>query len=211
MFKPLSLDVSCPARFQDFVNRKLERHFLAPVHEMFRYPLKPKKSETLFEFTIANNLLTVVSGLSSLCYKQTNTLGDNRDRFKSIIVDHYPWTEEPSLQFTHDQWASVIYRTYRNSMAHALGVEGKGERVEFLRIRTKSSNRIRGHSEKKLEAIESSASRPAWSATLRKDASRTILHLEGFYWGIRKLVESLSTSSVRMIIADDYLSKKANW
>jgi hypothetical protein len=211
MFKPLNLDVACPVRFQEFVSRKLERHFLAPVHEMFRYPLKPKKAETLFEFTIANNLLTVVSGLSTLCYKQTSKLGDNRDRFKSTIVDHYPWAEEPSLQFTHDQWASEVYRTYRNSMAHALGVEKKGDRMEFLRIRIRSSDRIRGHSEKKLEAIELSASRPAWSATLRKDSSRTILHLEGFYWGVRKLIESLSASSARMAIADDYLSKKANW
>jgi hypothetical protein len=211
MFKPLSLDVTCPARFQEFVSRKLERHFLAPVHEMFRYPLKPKKTETLFEFTIANNLLTVVSGLSTLCYKHTNRPGDNRDRFKSIIADHYPWSAEPSLQFTRDQWASEIYRTYRNSMAHALGVEGKGDRVEFLRIRIKSGNRIRGHSEKKLEAIELSAIRPAWSATLRKDSSRTILHLEGFYWGIRKLIESISTSSARMAVVDDYLSKKASW
>ena len=210
MFKPLSLDVTCPARFQEFASSKLERHFLAPVH-LFRHPLKPKKSETLFEFTIANNLLTVISGLSTLCCKQTNRLGDNRDRFKSIIVDHYPWADKPNMQFTHDQWAEEIYRTYRNSMAHALGIEGKGNRVKLFRIRVKSGNGASGHNEKKLEAIELSASRPAWSATLRKDSSRTILHLEGFYWGIRKLIESLSASSARMMVADNYLSKKPNW
>jgi hypothetical protein len=96
-------------------------------------------------------------------------------------------------------------------MAHALGIEGKGNLVKFFRIRTQTGGRIRGHSEKKLEAIELSASRPAWSPTLRKDASKTVLHLEGFYWGVRKVIESLSASSARMSIADDYLSKKANW
>ena len=211
MFKPLSLHSSCSTRFRDFSERKLQRHFLAPVHEMFRYPLGPKKAQTLFEFTIANNLLSVVSGLSALCYKSTRKPGDSGNRFRKILVDHYPWSEEPSLPSTRDDWASELYKTYRNPLAHALGVDEKGNRVEFLRIRVRSHGRLRGHSEKELEAMESSATRPSWSATLKKDASRTILHLEGFYWGVRKLTEILSGSATHMAIADDYLRKKANW
>lgn len=211
MFKPLILHSSCPARFSDFAKRKLQKHFLAPVHEMFRYPLGSRKTQTLFEFTIANNLLSVVSGLSALCYKPTGKPGDSGRRFRRILIDHYPWSDEPSLPSTQDDWASELYKTYRNPLAHALGVDAKGSRVEFLRIRVRSSERIRGHSEKELEAIETSVTRPPWSATLKKDASRTVLHLEGLYWGVRKLTEAVSGSAARMAIADEYLRKRANW
>ena len=196
MFRSLGLHSSCPARFSQFVERKLEKHFLAPVHEMFRYPLRSKKTETMFEFTIANNLLSVVSGLSALCYKPTRAPGDSGHRFRQVLLDHYPWSEEPSSPSTRDHWAAELYNTYRNPLAHALGVDKKGNRVEFLRTRVRSHGRLRGHSEKELEGMETSTRRPPWSATLKKDASRTILHLEGFYWGVRKLTEAVSASTV---------------
>ena len=211
MFQPLKLDVSCPLTFSDFVSKKLEKHFLAPVHEMFRYPLLNRSRETHFEFTIANNLLAVISGLSTLCYKPKKIRGDTGDRFRKTLIDHYPWQEEPTGGLPQHEWALELYKTYRNSLAHALGIERKGALIKFLRIRAKRGDKFRGHSERKLKAIETSVARPGWSPTLQKDSLRTVLHLEGLYWGTRRLTENLSASTLQMKQADAYLKKRANW
>ena len=63
-----------------------------------------------------------------------------------------------------------------------------------------------GHTERGVEALEE-VSRPAGlSPVLRSDEGRVVLLVEALYWGVRKMLVTLSSDRARMANAERFLA-----
>jgi hypothetical protein len=206
---PLKLDDGCSGLFRRFVEKKVCVHFLGPTREMFRSGIRRDSELTAFEGTIVSNLMAVIGGISTICYPSHGR--DSGMRFQRTVIDHYPWSCEPTVDIDRPSWAATLYYRYRNPFAHALGIDDEQRSIKSTRIPYRSSKRLRGYSEAELTRLESSVERPDWPETLRFNSLRILLHTEGLYWGTRRLIESASSNGNCMIAAHKFLRSSAHW
>jgi hypothetical protein len=203
------LDVNCSPNFRKFIETKLTRHYLLPVRDLMQQPRTSQRKEIHFDFAIANTLLSLVSGVSALVYPRSWNPGD---KFKTLLEQHYPWTEEPSTGTVGSSAASIIYKTFRNPLAHALGIEGGSKLVVFKRRFKPAGASKRGYYLRELAMIEKSPARPSgWSATLTESPTKIVLLLDGFYWGCHRMVESVSRDTAAMQRAEGFLGSVKHW
>lgn len=181
----LLLSPSCSPNFRRFVEAKLAKLYLQPLRDLFRHPRAASRNQAYFDFTIANTLLSLVSGISALTYPPT--MGSGR-KFKMLLEQHYPWSSEPPSGTVGAAGAQIIYETFRNPLTHALGIEGSTRLVVFKRrYRPTSNGGIRGDHLREITVIERSLTRPpGWSATLTEKPDKVVLLLDGFYWGVAR-------------------------
>jgi hypothetical protein len=122
----LSLPAGLPLDLEKLLRDQLETQ-LADVHSMMRLPIKDDPGlQAGCNFTIAQVLLSVVSGVSVTLYEPSklNMQGVSGPLFKGVLEKHYPWDEErhlPGAQVDADG-AKQLYQLFRNPLAHALGV-----------------------------------------------------------------------------------------
>ena len=150
-------------------------------------------------------LLAAIGGLSVTLYKHT---GGSGKRFRNLLIDHYPWTEEPASTVSPSDAADIIYSVFRNPITHDLGVDtekkAKTSKVKIKRLATK--NKTSGLPESDIEKLEISNSRYHMSATITVRADATVLLVEALYWGIRYMVENLTSDNIKMLEAENYLA-----
>jgi hypothetical protein len=118
----------------------------------------------------------------------------------------YPWDTEPTAAINDPKrGATILYETFRNPMAHALGFQDP-EPPEAIRITRFPGE---GLNDQDLEAIETSVQRPSavlgGAPTLRTNDGAIELNAESFYWGAREMVRRLTADSARMARADAFL------
>jgi len=206
---PLQLDPHCSANFRKFVETKLTKHYVLPLRELFQQPRQAQRKEIHFGFAIANTLLSLVSGISALTYPRP--WGPGR-KFKTLLEQHYPWNSEPPSGTIGPSGARIIYETFRNPLAHALGIEEGSKVVVFKRLYKPTGDGHRGYHLREIEAIERSLDRPSsWSATLTEKPAKVVLLLDGFYWGCRRMIEKISADQAAMQRAEAYLGSIKNW
>jgi hypothetical protein len=204
-YTPLTLDPSTPARVRGLIE-SIENHYFSDVHTMLKLPRPDRRLTAGCNFAIAQVLAAVVSGLSVTLYTHS---GGSGQRFKSLLIDYFPWNREPTTAVTPQRAAETIYEVFRNPLTHDLGLDlAKKARTPQVKIkRLASKDKTTGLSERQLRALESTTARPTMSAavTIRSDA--TVLLVEALYWGLRCTVEALTRDTARMVSAESFLAR----
>ena len=196
-YVPLKTAPTTPPAVQDFLTQKLDRHFLRPVHALLLAPAPPVGE---FHGTIANVLLDVVSGVSEL----TRTRGRSGDKFRWLLALHYPWADEQVTGVDVTTCVDLIYSSFRNPFAQALGVDGDGNRLMlagegFL-------------SEEALASFEESGVRPSGlSRTVELMGDGARLRIRELYWGVRRMIEACTGDAAAMATAEAHLPAKRYW
>jgi hypothetical protein len=173
-----------------------------------QHPRQLRRNEIHFDFMIAGTLLSLVSGVSALTYPKSWKSGK---KFKTLLESHYPWNEEPLSGTRGHSGTKIIYDTFRNPLAHELGIKEGDTTVVFKRIYQPSPQGRRGYHLRELAAIEQSPTRPPWSATLTEKPDKVVLLLDGLYWGCRRMIESVSRDQDAMQRAEAFLSAAKHW
>lgn len=204
-YKPLDIDPSTPTRVKQLIG-SVENHYFSDIHTMLKLPRPERRLTAGCNFTIAQVLAAAISGLSVTLYAHSDGSGQ---RFKSLLVNYYPWNREPPSAVTPQRGAETVYGVFRNPLTHDLGLDlekrAKTPQVKIKRLASK--NKTTGLSERQITLLESTAHRPRMSAavTIRPDA--TVLLVEALYWGTRCMVETITRDSARMATADAFLAR----
>jgi hypothetical protein len=102
----------------------------------------------------------------------------------------------------------MIYSLFRNPLAHDLGLDlerkRRTQRVVIKRLTTGEG--AVGHSESGVEALESIERPSRLSPLLHIEGTRVVLLVEAFYWGVRKMLSTLSADATRVAAAEAFLS-----
>jgi len=186
---------------------KLERHYLQPVHAMFRLPLPHYRIVAEFQFGIAHLLLAAVAGVSTTLYAQS---GSNGERFRQTLLGYYPFTLEPVGAIPAINAARTLWSVFRNSLAHDLGFDvekqAKTPETKLLRVLTKAPSGARGLTERMIERLEDSYVRPAKKPTIAIRPDATVLFIDVLYWGVRCMTQNLLADTARIQRAEKFLA-----
>jgi hypothetical protein len=210
-YRPLQLHSSTPARFRSFVKRKLDRHFLIPARELLKLPRAHSPVDAQFTTTVANTLISVISGVSVLGF--TADRKNAGTKFKTILERCFPWNEEPAGAPPPTTAAQLLYDYFRNPLAHAVGIGPDGKQVMLLRkIFRTADGQARGYFERELVALESASRRPAGPRpTVIETTEGARVNVDGLYWGVRVMVERATSHTDLMTEADRQLALWGHW
>ncbi len=202
-YVPLALDPEPGPRVKNVI-RRLEDHYFRDVHAMLRLPAPAMDISPGCNFAIAQVLASVVSGVSVTLYKHS---GHKGARFKGLLVDYYPWSEEPEPPEDTSEAARLIYALVRNPLTHDLGLDletkCRTQRVVVKRLLT--DRKTCGHTDQGVEALETTARPRRMSPTIKVQGERVVLLVEALYWGIRKMLLNLNADRKRMAAAEAFL------
>jgi len=200
---PLELDPRPGPRVSKLI-RRLEDHYFRDVHAMLRLPAPTIDVTPGCNFAIAQVLASVVSGVSVTLYRHS---GHKGARFKGLLVDYYPWSEEPQPPGDAREPASMIYALVRNPLTHDLGLdlETKRRTKKVIVKRLTTDHGTCGHTEAGVEALETKARPRRMSPTIKVEADRVVLLVEAFYWGTRRMLLDLVADTRRTAAAEAFL------
>lgn len=157
--------------------------YLNEIHSLLSVPAKPAELiERQFEFSAAVMLLSVVAGASTTIYGRQGSSGS---LFRGILTDFYPWDLDPPVGRNPPEAAQALYKYFRNPLVHSVGIGDGKRKVKLGRI-------FPGVPGVQQEArIDELACRsgPPGRPTMRFEPDRMVLWLDGFYWGVRQMVE----------------------
>jgi hypothetical protein len=95
-------------------------------------------------------LAAVVSGVSVTLYSHSGSKGK---RFKGLLIDYYPWSDETMPLRNDAEYARMVYALFRNPLTHDLGLDlekrVKTQKVVIKRL-TISNGKV-GHTERGVE------------------------------------------------------------
>lgn len=178
----LKVDPSIPTRVRDVI-RRLEDPYLRDVRCMLRLPVPNYRLIVGCNFAISQVLTGAIGGLSTTLYRHSRYKGE---RFKGLLVDHYPWTCASGNIVSPTHAAEVIYSLVRNPLTHNLGLDlekkAKTGTVLLKRLGTKINGRSRGLSERSIERLESTDQRFATSPTVGVRTDATVVLVQALYW-----------------------------
>lgn len=199
----LALEPKPGPRVGDLI-RRLEDHYFRDIHVMLRLPSPAIEVTAGCNFAIAQVLASVVSGVSVTLYKHSGSKGA---RFKGLLVDYYPWSEEPGPPPDVSESARMIYALVRNPLTHDLGLDLETKRrTQKVVVKRLTTDHGRcGHTEAGVEALEAKARPLRLSPTLKVQADRVVLLVEALYWGIRRTLFNLNADTKRMAAAEAFL------
>jgi hypothetical protein len=202
-YKPLVIDPATPRRVKSLV-QSLENHYFSDVRTMLKLPQPDRGLIAGCNFAIAQVLAAAVSGVSVTLYSHT---GGSGMRFKSLLKDFYPWSDELKNAVTPEDDADVIYSVIRNPLTHDLGLDlhnkRKGQKILIKRLALAGG---KGLSEKLIEQLEAPTRSLKMSPTVTVGSGQTVVLVEAFYWGVRRMIENLSTDHSRMQVAETFLA-----
>ena len=206
-YRPLILPATTPPRVRRLIDR-IEILSFSDVHSMLRLPLHHYRVGAGCNFAIAHVLMAVIGGVSTTLYRHTGHVGE---RFKGVLVDYFPWDLEPTGSVPPANASEIIYEVFRNPITHDLGLDVKkksaGLQVKIKRMKTSTrAGRDRGLTERQIEKLEASASRPRASATVTVASHKKVLFVEPLYWGVRRMIERLAADAPRIHTAEQFLS-----
>lgn len=207
----LQLDPNTPTTVRKFVVGSVENLYFSDIHAMFRLPMPDRNVGAGQNFAIAQILMAVIGGVSTTLYNQE---GETGDLFKGVIEEYFPWDAEPVLEVTPRAASAIIYDVFRNPLTHSAGMfmNWRGNKRYLVHknyvVKVKrllDQTKTKGHTEKWLENLEASRTRPRMGQTLKVVSHKKVLLVEGLYWGVRRMIEKLTTDVVRMQKAEKFL------
>jgi hypothetical protein len=161
-----------------------------------------------FQFGIAHLLLGAIAGVSTTLYAQS---GSNGQRFRQLLLDYYPFNLEPANSVPPIDAVRTLWSVFRNSLAHDLGFDvekhAKTTETKLLRVLTKMPSGTRGLTERMIEKLEDSSTRPAQKPTVAIRPDATVLFVDVLYWGVRRMMESILADNNRVQTAEQFLAK----
>ncbi len=205
-YQLLRLAAETPSLVERMIRVALEPQ-LRDIHTMFRLPMRARGLEAGCNFAIAHNLLALISGISVTLYEHD---GGSGELFQRLMDDVY-WKIDPPEGIDPSKATDVLYKEFRNVLTHDLGIaidydqKTKKRRVVQPDFRL-VIKKYEGLSEEVLELREIALTRPEMSATLRVEGKTATLLVDGLYWGLRRLVETLTHDKARMKRAEAFLS-----
>lgn len=206
-YRPLLLPAGPGPHATDLI-RRLEGHYLQDVHAMLRLPQPSVDIHAGCNFAIAQVLCAVIGGLSTTLYMQE---GGNGHRFKGILIDYYPWDEEPIDERRDSEHAALIYSMFRNPLTHDLGLDlhsaSRSPKAIVKRLVVQAQQV--GHTERGVEDLEADQRPGNLSPVLRRDRERVVLMVEAMYWGVRRLIVRIAADTERMAGAESFFVKRA--
>lgn len=215
-YQPLRVARRTPKNVLTFLRDHVDMEF-HDVHCMLRLPLKSKGLDAGCNFAAASFLLSLVAGLSTALFRQT---GYDGERFREMLENFYPWDVEPAGAVRkRSDGSAILYQLFRNPLAHALGLDTKQVGGGSSKVVVLSTDRRRVRldvakgrlSERKLEQLEGSVTRPKWArGTIIMDRRRRKLLVPGLYWGVREMVRRLTHDRARMADANRFLRRWRN-
>src|SRR5262249_14219972 len=122
----------------------------------------------------------------------------------------YPFADEPASAPSKRETAATLWSVFRNPLAHDLGFDtekkSKTPQTRYLRKFTKTNRGVRGLTEQMIERLEDHSARPVPTATVQIRPDATVLYVDIFYWGVRRMAESLFSDSARVSKAEAFLT-----
>jgi len=185
--------------------RRLEDLYFSDVHAMLRLPAPAIGVTAGCNFAIFQVLASVVSGVSVTLYKHS---GHKGARFKGLLVDYYPWSEEPQPPSDPSHASELIYSLFRNPLTHDLGLdlEKKSRTKKAIIKRIMTGQKKSGRTEAGIEELEGVKRPPRLSPTIKFETDRVVLTVDAFYWGIRKMLLNLNADRKRIAEAENFLN-----
>lgn len=203
-YLPIQLGPAADKSIQKLVEGRVDL-YLRDVHAMLRLPLPEAEIDSGCNFALAATLCSVVAGLSRIFLVTTRGAGE---AFRNVLAE-YPYAEEPAGAIVGIDFAAHLYDTYRNNLAHSLGVNvaWNGAEYEIESFGTvKIARQWPSISQDRLKELEGDV-RPTWlGKTLELDGRTYKLGVESLYWGVRNLTQRLAstkpyTDSARKILS----------
>lgn len=185
--------------------RRLEDHYFRDVHAMLRLPAPTIGVTAGCNFAIFQVLASVVSGVSVTLYEHSGGTGA---RFKGLLKNYYPWSEEPPPLSDPSHASEQIYSLFRNPLAHDLGLDlkTKSRTKKAIIKRLMTDQKKSGRTEKGIENLEAVERPKQLSPTIKIEADRVVLLVDAFYWGIRKMLLNLIADRKRIAEAENFLN-----
>jgi hypothetical protein len=207
MFRPTTVDAATPRAVRAFVSQVMDV-YLADIHAMLRLPRPEVNIVEGCNFSIVAVLMNIISGVSVVLYEPPANRQATARKFIETAKGFYPWDTEPVAAIDNPgEGAEILYGSFRNPMAHALGFQEPEPPGPLSVTRFPGP----GLAEADLETIETSIGRPnqalRGAPTLMRDsATRALsLNVESFYWGVRELLRRLTADAARVALAEKYL------
>ena len=205
-YLPVSRPNKLPPHVSATVDR-LERYYLEEVHVMLRLPIANYRLASTCTFSCAQTLLAVIGGISTMLYAHRD--GSPGKDFKDMLVDFYPWDQEPTAGVMPAEGAKIMYEVFRNPLAHNLGAHLR-RKPATPKIKIKRGGRGRGQkdglTEEMIERLEREP-RPRMSAVVTvRPGDATVLFVEPLFWGVRVMVSRLLKDEPRMAKAESFLA-----
>ena len=195
----LRLSDDFPEPLEAFVRGSLEP-YLMDVHYMLGVTgpvTDPGLPPHLLGRSIALTLLTVVSSAADTLYARDE---NNREKFIGVLEAYYPWDQAQAGGVSKEEAAELLYKEFRNPIAHRAGIRPAGGRVMGIYLP------FPGSPDPYPEIIELERSdRPPSDATLNIDSTTCFLEVRTFYWGVRKMIEAITGDRSRWADMVDWL------
>lgn len=192
-YKPLTQVASTPPLVNQLI-RNLEKNCFSNIHTLLALPVLNVTGAKNRNFAITQLIVAAISGISVTLYAHNGSSGK---RFKNLLIEYFPWDEEPDNGVSREDASETLYSVIRNPLTHDLGIDienkRKGKKIVLKRKIT---------SIEKLESLE----RPTpLSPTIRITNDKTVVLIESLYWGTRKMTERLLEDKSRMQNAENFL------
>ena len=205
-YQKLVLCVDTPPTVREMITKSIESLSFGDVHTMLRLPIRDKEPNkelgAACTFAITHVLLSVISGVSGTLYDPSRSKDGNWDvgeKFKKLLIQYFPWDHEPEPRLRPEASAGIIYDVFRNPLTHSLGLNtNRRKRIEI--------KRADGLHERVIEQLESGP-RLHQSSTVKRTDTEIELFVEPLYWGVRRMIEKLTTDKVRMKAAERFLNQ----
>ena len=119
-YVPVPCPSNLPPGVKAAVNR-LEEQYFREVHVMLRLPIPNYRLDSTCTFSCAQALMALVGGISTMLYAHRDSK-PGAD-LKDVLVDFYPWSQEPRLRVTPEEGAQIMYGTkVKSGVWNALGM-----------------------------------------------------------------------------------------
>lgn len=206
-YVPVPRPNKLPARVAATVER-LERHYLQEVHVMLRLPIPHYRLSTTCTFSCAQSLLALIGGASTMLYAHRD--GSPGKDFRDLLINFYPWDQEPAPCVAPEDGARIIYEVFRNPITHNLGAHVR-RKATTPKVKIKRGGRggdnTGGLTEEMIERLEHEPRPRISGAVTVRAGDATVLFVEPLYWGVRVMLSRLLKDTARMAKAEIFLAK----
>lgn len=202
-YTPIPIPSNCPEEAAAIVRQAIDPR-LSDVHSMLRMPLDQDGLSAGCNFAIADVLFGLIEGVAAVLHPG---FGEEGQSFLACVELHYGIEPVPT-EFDSKRIGETLWTMFRNPMQHCLGIALRKPDNQGNRFRDPSFPTLwvfrdkTGLTEHQVEQLETGG----WPgflnrSTLAKENDETILAVEAFYVGTRRLINSVLETLARRELA----------